>query len=110
MGDGTDDHLGRRVLWGAAAPASAVIVVVLLVGVGWFVPKTYPPDARQVLPIWLQECRPEPLEQLRYVLAVAAAVLVLWGGAAYARRMAQRTGAAPWSGPWMGRWSLVVQW
>ena len=77
----------QRVLWGVAVPAAALAVGVMLVVTAWLVPETYPPDARLFLPVYVSDCRPEPLEQLRYVLAIALVPLVLWAAAVYIRRV-----------------------
>ena len=100
----------QRVLWGAAVPAAALAVLVMLVVTAWLVPETYPPDARVFLPTYVGDCRPEPLEQLRYVLAIALVPVVLWVAAVSVHRRARGPAAAPPGPRWTGRWAAAVQW
>ena len=97
----------QRILWGLAVPASALAVLLIFLVTRRFVPETYPPDAHLFLSVWAGDCRPEPLEQLRYVLSVILVALVLWAASVYARRRTVTpAGAAAWTGPW----ASAVEW
>lgn len=70
-----------RFFWGVVVPVAALALAMALTLPALWVGPHPAPDSRQVLPERLFECRPEPLEQLRYLLAITVVPVIIWLGA-----------------------------
>jgi hypothetical protein len=98
-----------RILWAVAAPL-AVLAFLAAVFAAWLlVPGRVAPDASLFLSWARPFCRPEPREQLGYVLAVLAVPVVFWLCAAYARRAAAG-GPGVWDSRPVRIWATAAQW
>src|SRR5215469_9876639 len=76
-----EDSFRLRWFWGVALPLAAATLAALVFLAGLCVPETAEPASRELLlHEWklLKADRPEPLEQLRYLLAIGSVPLVFW--------------------------------
>src|SRR5947209_7915067 len=105
-----EESFRLRWFWGVAVPLAALTLAALMVLAGCCVTETAEPASRA---LFLHEFRllkadqPEPLEHLRYLLAIGSVPLVFWVCAIAARRAGRmrrwlQSGAG-------AAWALAIQ-
>jgi hypothetical protein len=77
-----------RRLWAVMVPIAALALASAWWLVGKWVPPTSSVPADLVIGHWLGLCRPEPLEQIRYLVCISLLPLVFWLGALWDQRVA----------------------